>query len=389
MALYRKPQLLITFYRRGGPTDMPYGRRFTFSTSNRPIREESILFVGNFLSHVPQRTRHVGEDLAARLIDSGRPVLTTSHKLARLPRLLDMVSTIWLKRRKYAVAHVDVFSGDAFLWAEAACRTLRYVGKPFVLTLHGGKLPDFARRHPHRVRNLLNSAVAVTTPSRYLFEQMAQYRADLLLQPNALDLSAYRFRLRVHPRPDLVWLRAFCKIYNPSLAPRVLAQLAKDFPEVNLTMIGPDKGDGSLQAMREVATVAGVTGRITLPGKVSKSAVPAFLDKADLFLNTTNVDNTPVSVMEAMACGLCVVSTNIGGIPYLLEHEQEALLVPPNNPEAMAFAVQRILTEPGLAEHLSRNGRRKVEQFDWPVVLPQWERLLGKVAGMNIRLRRK
>lgn len=362
---------------------MPYGWSFTFSTSNRPVTEDSILFVGNFLSHVPQRTRHVGEDLAARLIDSGRPVLTTSHKLARLPRLLDMVSTIWLKRRNYAVAHVDVFSGDAFLWAEAACRTLRYVGKPFVLTLHGGKLPDFARRHPHRVRSLLNSAVAVTTPSQYLFEQMAQYRADLLLHPNALDLSAYRFRLRVQPRPDLVWLRAFCKIYNPSLAPRVLAQLAKDFPEINLTMIGPDKGDGSLQAMREVATAAGVAGRIALPGKVSKLEVPACLDKADLFLNTTNVDNTPVSVMEAMACGLCIVSTDVGGIPYLLEHEKDSLLVPPDNPRAMAAAIHRILTEPGLAAFLSLNARRKVERLDWSVLLPKWQQLLEGVFAKS------
>ncbi|RIK26321.1 MAG: glycosyl transferase family 1, partial [Chloroflexi bacterium] len=127
-------------------------------------------------------------------------------------------------------------------------------------------------------------------------------------------------------------------------------------------------GDNNLQA--HVSYIAGVP----------KEEVPAWLQRGDIFLNTTNVDNTPVSVIEAMACGLCVVRTNVGGIPYLLDHEQDALLVPPNDPDAMADAVRRILTEPGLAERLSRNARRKAEQFDWETILPQWERLLTEVA---------
>jgi glycosyltransferase involved in cell wall biosynthesis len=92
------------------------------------------------------------------------------------------------------------------------------------------------------------------------------------------------------------------------------------------------------------------------------------------------VDNTPVSVLEAMACGLCVVSTRVGGIPYLLQHGRDALLVPPNDPEAMAAAVRRVLTEPALAESLSHNARLKAEQFDWSAILPQWQALLASVA---------
>jgi glycosyltransferase involved in cell wall biosynthesis len=100
------------------------------------------------------------------------------------------------------------------------------------------------------------------------------------------------------------------------------------------------------------------------------------LNGADIFLNTTNVDNTPVSIMEAMASGLCIVSTNVGGISYLLEHERDALLVPPDDPEAMAGAVRRLLTEPELAARLSNNARRKAEEFDWATVLPKWKELL-------------
>jgi glycosyltransferase involved in cell wall biosynthesis len=107
------------------------------------------------------------------------------------------------------------------------------------------------------------------------------------------------------------------------------------------------------------------------------------MNRGDIFLNTTNVDNTPISVIEAMACGLCVVSTNVGGLPYLLENEEDALLVAPGDPEAMATAVRRLLTDAELAERLSRNARRKAEQFDWSVILPRWQALLRLAAKKN------
>ena len=340
----------------------------------------SIALIGNFFSG-SLGTRGVIEDLALRLAGAGWQVVTASDKLGRLPRLVDMVATVWRRRREYAVAQVDVYSGRAFLWAEAVCLILKLTGKPMILTLHGGGLPDFARRHPNRVRRLLNSAAYVTTPSRFLLEEMRMYRERLQLVSNPLDLSAYHFELRSRPQPRLVWLRAFHAVYNPSLAPRTVALLTDDFPEIQLAMLGPDKGDGSLLQTKMVAAESGLNHLIKFPGAIPKNEVPFCLKEADIFLNTTNVDNTPVSVMEAMASGLCIVSTNVGGIPYLLEHGQDALLVPPNDPQAMAQAARRILTEPGLGEHLSRQARGKAEQFDWSVILPRWEALLSEAAA--------
>jgi glycosyltransferase involved in cell wall biosynthesis len=88
----------------------------------------------------------------------------------------------------------------------------------------------------------------------------------------------------------------------------------------------------------------------------------------------------PVSVIEAMSCGLCIVSTNVGGIPYILDNERDALLVPPRNAGAMADAVLRILNEAGLAERISYNARRKADQYDWSIILPKWEELLASVS---------
>jgi glycosyltransferase involved in cell wall biosynthesis len=342
-----------------------------------------VLLVGNFLS-ATLGNHNVCEGLAERLGTLGWKVITASDKPGRLRRLFDMAGTAWRRRHEYSVAHVDVYSGLAFDWAEAVCWTLRRAGKPYVLTLHGGNLPSFARRWPGRVKHLFQSAAAITTPSGYLLEQMSPYRADLLLLPNPLNISSYKFRLRERPRPRLIWLRAFQEMYNPSLTPKVIARLAPEFPDVHLTMIGHDKGDGSFQDTQRSIRELKISDRVQLTGGVPKTTVADWLQKGDIFLNTSNVDNTPISVLEAMANGLCVVSTGVGGVPYLLEDKHDALLVPPDNSEAMADAVRRILTEEGLAKRLSQNGRKKVEQFDWLTILPQWEKLLTIVAERRV-----
>jgi glycosyltransferase involved in cell wall biosynthesis len=335
--------------------------------------------VGNFLSG-SRAYRLVCEDLADRLASRGWAVVTTSREPGRFRRLLDMVGTAWRERRRYGAAQVDLYSGPAYLWAEAVCWTLRRARRPYVLTLHGGDLPKLAARRPGTVARLLRSAAAVTAPSRYLLEKLAPYRPDVRLIPNGLDVAAYPVRPPGPVRPSLIWLRAFHRIYNPELAVEVLARLVSEFPEARLTMVGPDTGDGSLEDARRAARRLGVEDRVEFPGGVVKRDVPQWLQKGDVFLNTTDVDNTPTSVVEAMACGLCVVSTDVGGLPYLLEHGKDALLVAPNDAGAMAGAVRALLTDEGLAGRLSRSASDKARGMDWNVVLPRWEALLESIV---------
>lgn len=339
-----------------------------------------LLLIGNYLTG-PGYNQNTWQDLASRLREAGYDVRTTSNRETKVLRLLAMLTTIWRHRKEYDIAQVDVFSGTAFIWAYLSAWLLHKLNKPFILTLHGGNLPAFAQRHPARVQRLLAGARAVTVPSRYLLEAMRPYREDLQLIPNALDLSRYPFSRRVSPAPTLIWLRAFHEIYNPRLAIEVLHLLRVSFPAARLIMVGPDKGDGSLQKTQQRAVEMGLADSVEFTGGVPKSEVPVRLNLGDIFINTTNFDNTPVSVMEAMACGLCVVSTNVGGLPYLLKDGEDALLIPPDDPDAMAAAVMRILTEPGLAEQLSTNARKKAEQFDWQIVLPMWGKIINDIAS--------
>lgn len=323
----------------------------------------------------------VCKDLAYELSRNGWAVITTSDKEDRFQRLRDIFMTVIKRRNDYQIAQVDVYSDMAFIWAEMSCILMKLLQKKIILTLHGGNLPAFSQQHALRVKNLLNLAHTITAPSEYLKEAMTNFRRDILLVPNPLNIRQYPFLLREEPKPKFVWLRAFHDIYNPELAIKAFSELIINFPQAHLFMIGPDKGDGSYQRTAEFAENYNIQDCVELITGIPKSEVPLWLNKGDIFLNTTNVDNTPVSVMEAMACGLCVVSTNVGGLPYLIDNEKDGLLVSPNDPVSMANAVRRIILEPGLGSRISQEARNKVLSFDWANIFPIWDQLLSNLVN--------
>ncbi len=337
-----------------------------------------ILLIGHFLSR-KGGTLNTSETFAATLRDTGWEVITTSSQPKPLPKLADMLLTILLRRHDYDLAQVSVYSGHAFFWAECCCWLLNRLGKPYILVLQGGNLVTFARSREARVRRLLASARAVVTPSHFLRDGLSHLRADIDLIPNGLNLRQFRPRLRTRAEPRIVWLRALHRLYNPVLAVEALALVKATSPEAQLTMFGPDKQDGSSADLRQTAERLGVVDSLTLPGLIPPEEVPDALAAFDLFLNTTNAESFGVSVVEAAALGLCIITTNVGELPYLWTDGENALLIPPGDAQAAAAAITRVLQEPGLAERLSRNARATAEQFDWSYVLPQWGALFASI----------
>ncbi|MCL5734681.1 MAG: glycosyltransferase family 4 protein [Actinobacteria bacterium] len=337
-----------------------------------------ILIAGAFLSG-STGIRFVCEDLAAGLEARGWTITTTSRIENRWIRLIDMVGTALLSRRRYRLAQVDVYSGPAFIWAEIVTAVLSLLRCPYILTLHSGALPEFAERHPKRVSRLLRSAAAVTSPSSFLQRQLGDFRSDIRVIRNGLYLDRYPARMVSPARPKLVWIRAFEDRYNPLLALQVAKRLSDDNRDVELLMAGPNRGGITATQVANEAERLGLKDRVKIRGAVPKELVPSVLQEGDIFLNTTNVDNAPVIVVEAMACGSCVVSTDAGGVPDLVTDGEDSLLVPCDDAEAMAHAVARILDDPDLARMLSTGAREKAEDYAWDRVLSGWEDLLTQV----------
>ena len=138
----------------------------------------------------------------------------------------------------------------------------------------------------------------------------------------------------------MLWVRSFSEIYNPLLALQIVELLKNEGLDVELCMVGPEK-DGSLQRCKSVAQELNLP--VTFTGMLSKEEWIDLSKDYDIFINTTNFDNMPVSVMEAMALGLPVVSTNVGGLPYLIEDGVDGMLFPPNNAELFVGAIKNFV----------------------------------------------
>lgn len=343
----------------------------------------AVLMVAPFLAGRDGRWSYA-QDLSMRLAGDKFTVRTSSAVYFRPLRLADMVGSALGCRGSFDVALIDVYSGPALIWAEAVSKTLRLRRKPYVLALRGGALPRHVESERERMAALLRPAAAVVAPSRYLLDAFARLRPGIRLIPNAIDLADYPGRPERAFQPHLMWLRSFHRLYNPAMAVRVLARILEQYPDASLTMVGMDRGDGSFQECRALARKLGVLEQVSFTGVAPKREVGRVLSQGDIFLNTTNIDNAPVSMIEAMACGLCIVSTDAGGVPDLVRDGADALLVKPGDTDGMAARVLELLRDQELARRLSESAARKASEFGWDRILPQWIDLLIELTGRDL-----
>ena len=138
-------------------------------------------------------------------------------------------------------------------------------------------------------------------------------------------------------------------------------------------MVGPDK-DGTLNDVQLLIDRYELHDSVEITGVLSKSEWHKKSEEFDIFINTTNVDNTPVSVIEAMALGLPIVSTNVGGMPFLVENNKDGVLVEKNNAVEMATRIIEILEKNNIS--LAKNARIKAESFDCNIVKNKWVEIL-------------
>ncbi len=335
---------------------------------------KSILYIGNKLSR-HGFTPGVIETFGSLLETEDFKVSYAGTVKNQYLRLVEMLwKTLSIGRRADYII-IDTYSTLAFWYAYITGRLAKLIGTKYITILHGGDLPARLRKSKHACDRLFGKSYANVALSGYIQTVFDSAGYHAIIIPNIIDISKYPFKLRDHCRPRLLWVRSFHRQYNPNMAADVLCELLQIHPDAELCMVGPDK-DGSMEEFRKYLQQTGIEKHIKITGKLSKAEWIKLSEDYDFFINTTNVDNTPVSVIEAMALGMCVISTNPGGIPYLLTEGKDALLVRPGDYQAMADKISSLIDDPNLATTLSKLARQKAESFDWNQVREKWLGLL-------------
>lgn len=335
------------------------------------MKNKSILFIGTFLSHI-RGTYGVSQQIAEYLEKEGYFCNLTSRYENRLFRIFDMI--VQTLRWTGKVIHIDVYSGNAFMWTYFCGNLAQWKRKKTILTLHGGKLPEFSTTNFSKIDSVFKRVQRIQTPSLYIQSFFINKGFNVHYLPNPINLNLFPFnRDKVKPF-TLLWVRAFTEIYKPDLAIRTLFEVRKEYPEATLTMVGPDKG--LLRETKTLIQALKLEPAVTIAGPVPNESLKEFYHSHSVYLNTTTYESFGVAVMEAAACGIPIVSTKVGEIPLLWKEEEEMIMVGDFDEKPMAMAVCRILSEPELAHQLSRNARKKAEQFSWEKIKPQWLELL-------------
>ncbi|NPA35293.1 MAG: glycosyltransferase family 4 protein, partial [Chlorobi bacterium] len=256
-----------------------------------------ILYIGNkLLKHGISATSI--ETLGPLLEREGYDMFYSSDKKNILFRLLDMIWSIWRYRNEVNYVLIDTYSKKSFYGSVFISRFCKFLSLKNIMILRGGNLPYRLKKYPLLSGYVFKDAYRLISPSGYLKHEFEKRGYNAMLIPNNIDINIYKFRLRSEISPSLLYVRSFAAIYNPQMAIEVLRLLKKDYPSASLCMVGPDK-DGTLLKCQELVKEYQLQNSVTFTGVLSKKEWHKLSEKYDIFINTTNVDNTPVSVIEA------------------------------------------------------------------------------------------
>ena len=286
-----------------------------------------------------------------------------------------MLLTIY-RNRKNSVVLIATYSTAAFYFAVACGHLCKFLKIPYFPCLHGGNLPTRIKKSPRLSRKFFSNSYTNIAVSGYLQQNLLEKGWKCTVVPNNINIDQYPFYWKNACSPRLLWVRSFHTIYNPLLAIRIVKSLIEKYPETRLTMVGPDK-DGSLNDCKKLVAELQLQEHVSFTGMLARNDWIKLAESHDIFINTTNFDNLPVSVMEAMALGLVVISTDVGGVPYLITNDVNGILVPADNETSFITAIERVINEKQLAEKLRLSARAKAEEFDWNNIKFKWNRLFA------------
>lgn len=320
--------------------------------------QESLLATG-FLPHNP---RLPGSLHKLQQIKYVRTLVTTLHYW------LLLLTQLW----RYDIVHV--FSASYFSYLLSAAPAIligKLYGKRVILNYRSGEAADHLQNWPLTTKPIMRLADRIVVPSGYLVDVFARFGLHAEAIFNIVELDRFRFRDRAPLRPKFLCSRLLEPLYNVGNVIRAFHLIQQQYPDATLTIAADGWQRGELEQLAKDLQLRHVEFR----GFVPFEQMPDLYDEHDLYLIGNDIDNMPAAVTESCATGIALVTTDAGGIPYLVKHEESALIVKCGDYAGLAHAAMRLLQNPELARRLAQNGRRNAQQFTWGNVRDQWLQL--------------
>jgi glycosyltransferase involved in cell wall biosynthesis len=298
-------------------------------------------------------------------------------------RLVPYAFRLWRVAADADVFHIMANSGWSWhLFATPAVWISRIRGVPSVVNYRGGEAATFLLHSGGVVRRTLRGASALAVPSGFLQQVFGERGVPSEVVPNIVDTE--RFRPAGLARRSGIPRMVVARNLEPT-ALRAFALVHADVPGARLSVAGsgPDLG-----ALRALAAECGIADAVDFCGRLDRDQMAELYRSATVVINPSRVDNMPNSVLEAMASGAPVVSTDVGGVPYILRDGVTGLLVAAGDHVAMAAAVRRVLGEPDLAGRLREAALAEIQQYTWSRVRQRWTDVYASVlAGARVAVR--
>lgn len=291
-------------------------------------------------------------------------------------RLIPYLFSLYRCFAQAQVVHVMANSGWSWhLFAAPAIAIAKLRKTPVIINYRGGHAESFFAKSWRSVHVTLRHANAVLVPSTFLQDVFSHYQQQSSIVPNILDHKLFypanapsAFSDDAITAPHCIVTRNLEHIYDVASAINAFHLLWQKLPQAKLTIAGT--GPLLAQLQQQVAEL-GITDAVTFAGRLSSEQMAQLYRSADIMLNSSLVDNSPNSVIEAMACAVPVVSTDVGGIPKLVTHGKDALLTQAANVQQMCDFMLQVLEQPLLRQQLVENALQNSQRFHWQTVKQQ------------------
>jgi glycosyltransferase involved in cell wall biosynthesis len=274
----------------------------------------------------------------------------------------------------FDVVHIFSASYFSFLLAPApAILVAKLFRKKIVLNYHSGEAEDHLRRWPRTSIPLLKMSDEIVVPSRYLVRVFSRFGLPAKAIFNVIDFDQLTFRQRGTLRPAFLSNRNFEAHYGVDIVLRAFAIIQQRFPHASLKVAGDGPCRESLHRLAAELKLSNVE----FLGMVERSRMAQLYNEADCFLNGSRIDNQPLSILESFASGLPVVTTNAGGIPDMVTHGVNGLIVEMDDHDALARVAIELIESPKLADQMTLQARKECQRYRWEAVRNEWLKSYG------------